>query len=96
MALRTVGLVTLPALMQLVHTFILRVERPTCTRMRWMFGFQRRFVRRWEWLTLIPKEGRLSQISQTEAIMGPWVGSDTHSVIGGLVVVARRWAGWTH
>jgi hypothetical protein len=33
-------------------------------------------VRRWEWLTLIPKEGRLSQISQTEAIMGPWVGSD--------------------
>lgn len=28
-AMRTVGLVTLPALMQLVHTFIRRVERPT-------------------------------------------------------------------
>ena len=54
--------------MQEVQTFIRLVERPTCTRMRWMFGFQRRLVRRWEWLTFIPNEGRLSQISQTEAI----------------------------
>lgn len=70
MTLRAEGLVTLPALMQLVQTFILRVVPPTWTRILWMLGFQRRLVRRCEWLTLIPKEGRLSQISQTEAIVG--------------------------
>lgn len=36
-------------------------------RTRWMLGFQRRLVRRWEWLTLIPNDGRLPQISQTAA-----------------------------
>jgi hypothetical protein len=32
-----------------------------------MFGFQRRLVRRWEWLTFMPKEGCLPQTSQTAA-----------------------------
>jgi hypothetical protein len=40
----------------------------TIARTRWMFGFQRRLLRRWEWLTRIPKDGCLPQISQTEAI----------------------------
>ncbi len=66
---RTDGLVTLPALMQRVQTFMRLVVEPTCTRMRWMFGFQRRLVRRWEWLRLMPKIGFLSQTSQTAAMV---------------------------
>ncbi|HLN06953.1 MAG TPA: hypothetical protein VK217_11785 [Acidimicrobiales bacterium] len=34
-----------------------------------MFGFHRRFVRRWEWDTFIPKLGHFPQISQTAATM---------------------------
>src|SRR5688572_21800691 len=40
----------------------------TRARTRWMFGFQRRLVRRWEWLTAMPKPGFLPQMSQTAAI----------------------------
>ena len=40
--------VTLPALMQEVHTLSRFGVRPTRARTRWMFGFQRRFVRRCE------------------------------------------------
>ena len=39
------------------------------TRTRWMFGFQRRLLRRWEWLRLMPKPGFFLQISQTEDIV---------------------------
>ncbi len=53
---------TLPALMQDVHTCSRRGAPSTTARTRWMFGFQRRFVRRWEWLMLIPKEGPLPHI----------------------------------
>ena len=35
--------------------------------MRWIFGFQRRRVRRFEWETLFPKLGPLPQISHTDA-----------------------------
>src|SRR5579863_6441449 len=42
---------------------------PTIARTRWMFGFQRRLVRRCEWETLIPKPGCLPQISHTAATM---------------------------
>ena len=35
--------------------------------MRWIFGFQRRRVRRFEWDTLLPKLGPLPQISHTDA-----------------------------
>ena len=34
----------------------------------WMFGFQRRFVRRCEWLSCMPNCGFLPQTSQTDAI----------------------------
>jgi len=33
-----------------------------------MFGFHRRFVRRWEWLIAIPNEGCLPHTSQTAGI----------------------------
>src|SRR4051794_26343317 len=43
-------------------------EPLTTARMRWMLGFQRRLVRRWEWLTAIPKDGCLPHTSQTAAM----------------------------
>ena len=61
------GLVTRPPLMQLVHTARRRGEPSTRARTFWMFGFQRRFVRRCEWLMLIPKDGFLPQSSHTAA-----------------------------
>jgi hypothetical protein len=53
--------------MQLVHTERRRGEPFTMARTRWMFGFQRRFVRMCEWLMLIPKDGFLPQSSHTDA-----------------------------
>src|SRR4029077_699022 len=41
----------------------------TTARTRWMFGFQRRLVRRCEWLSFMPKIGFLSHTSQTEDIV---------------------------
>ena len=53
----------MPAFMHLAHTFM-RVGPPSvATLILWMFGFQRRFVLRWEWLTLKPKPGFLPHIS---------------------------------
>jgi hypothetical protein len=40
----------------------------TTARIFWMLGFQRRFVRRWEWLTRMPTWGRFPQTSQTADI----------------------------
>ena len=40
----------------------------TIARTRWMFGFQRRFVRRWEWLNFMPKIGFLPHTSHTDDI----------------------------
>ena len=58
---------TLPALMQEVQE-LKRFGVPLITaRTVWMFGFQRRFVRRWECEMLLPKPGPLPQTSQTEA-----------------------------
>ena len=66
---RTGGLVTLPARMHDVQTSS-RVGAPlTSARTRWMLGFQRRLVRRWEWLMLIPNDGFLPHTSQTAAIL---------------------------
>ena len=53
--------------MQEVHTLI-RLGAPlTTARTFWMFGFQRRGVRRCECDTLLPKPGPLPHMSQTEA-----------------------------
>ena len=61
-------MVILPARMQDVHTCI-RLGLPfTSARTRWMLGFQRRLVRRWEWLMFMPNEGRFPQTSQTAAM----------------------------
>jgi hypothetical protein len=59
------GLVTLPARRQEVQTDKRQRLPSTIARTRWMFGFQRRLVRRWEWLTAIPNDGRFSQMSHT-------------------------------
>ena len=59
---------TLPALMQLVQTLRRFVEPFTEARTRWMFGFQRRFVRRCECDTDMPHDGPLPHTSQTDAI----------------------------
>src|SRR3954470_6043750 len=65
--------VTLPALMQEVHTFIrLVVPPPAGVRTVWMLGFQRRLVRRCEWDTLWPKPGPLPQTSHTLATGISW------------------------
>ena len=53
--------------MQDVQTFSRRGVLPTIMRLRWMFGFQRRGVRRCENDTLLPKPGPLPQTSHTEA-----------------------------
>src|SRR5690349_3989448 len=56
-----------------VHTFILRVLPPPAgVRTDWMFGFQRRLVRRCEWDTLWPKPGPLPQTSHTLATGHSW------------------------
>jgi hypothetical protein len=40
----------------------------TTARIFWMLGFQRRFVRRWEWLTDMPTRGRFPQTEHTADI----------------------------
>ena len=50
-----------------VHTFMRLGVRPTTARTVWMFGFQRRRVRRCECEMLLPKPGPLPHTSQTEA-----------------------------
>src|SRR5262249_6266433 len=62
------GLATLPAFRQDVHT-LTRFGAPfTIARTRCTFGFQRRFVRRCEWLSFMPKIGFLPHTSQTDDI----------------------------
>lgn len=58
--------------MHLAHTEI-RFGAPfTSALTRWMFGFQRRFERRWEWLTFIPNPGWRPQTSHTDAMVKGW------------------------
>jgi hypothetical protein len=51
-----------------VQTWIRLGLPSTMARMRWTFGFQRRFVRRCEWLTRMPNCGFLPHTSHTDAI----------------------------
>ena len=65
---RTQPRTTLPALRHEVHTLSLRtVPGATCARTGWMFGFHRRWVRRCECDTLMPKPGPLPHTSHTAA-----------------------------
>ena len=59
--------VTLPALMQEVHTFRRFGVLPTMARTVWMLGFQRRLVRTCECEIEWPKPGPLPQTSQLAA-----------------------------
>ena len=54
--------------MQLVQTLTRLVEPFNEARTRWMFGFQRRLVRRWECETDMPHDGPLPHSSHLEAI----------------------------
>ena len=56
---------TLPAFKHEVQTFSRFDVPPMTVRTVWMLGLKRRFVRRWEWETLLPNPGPLPQISQT-------------------------------
>lgn len=60
---------TLPDFRQVVHALILRT-RPglSAARTDWIFGFQRREVRRCECDTLMPKPGPLPHTSHTAAM----------------------------
>ncbi|MDH6624085.1 hypothetical protein M2271_001882 [Streptomyces sp. LBL] len=58
---------TLPALMHEVQAFTRFGVPLTTVRTRWMFGFQRRDVRRCECEMLLPKLGPLPQTSQLAA-----------------------------
>ena len=60
---------TLPALRHEVHTLRRLGVPATTARTRWMFGFQRREVRRWECEIELPKDGCLPQTSQFAATM---------------------------
>jgi hypothetical protein len=59
--------VTLPALMQEVQTLSRFGLPETVARIRWMFGFQRRFVFFLDQGTLWPNPGLLPHMSQTAA-----------------------------
>ena len=63
------GLTTLPALMHEVQTYSRFGVPSTRARTRWMFGFQRRLVRRCECETLMPHEGPFPHRSQTAAMV---------------------------
>src|SRR5436305_1799659 len=54
--------------MQEVHTSTRLTVPLTMARTRWMLGFQRRLVRRCEWLMLMPNEGCLPHTSHTDAM----------------------------
>src|SRR3954451_21966496 len=61
-----------------VHTSSFLGVLPTMARTVWMLGFQRRRVRRWEWLTDMPKPGPLPQTSQFADTVTP------RETIGGI------------
>jgi hypothetical protein len=68
-----------------VQTFMRLGVAPTRVRTRWMFGFQRRLVRRCEWEMLCPKPGPLPQTSQVAAT----VHSLGYRRLPGFIVIAQ-------
>src|SRR5690242_17626378 len=92
--------------MQLVQTLMRLGEPFTRARMRWMFGFHRRLVRRCEWLTFLPKEGCLPHTSHTDAmtespennrwwdrstIAAHYVSAPWHPSSGWVLTSSARW-----
>ena len=93
-AIRRGGFCTFPARMQDVQTLMRFGEPPTSARTRWMFGSQRRLVRRWECETFIPKFGFLPQTSQTAAMTSyPFVSHKVESMLT-KADNAGSWAEW--
>src|SRR4030065_1233664 len=81
---------TLPALRQDVQARMRRELLPSFTRMRWMWGSQRRLLRLWEWLTCFPTHGPLPQISHTNDTGGILFGNGRGGYQPGLGVAERR------
>ena len=93
-ATRRGGFCTLPARMQEVQTLMRFGEPSMSARTRWMFGSQRRLVRRWECETFIPKFGFLPQTSQTAAMTSyPFVSHKVESMLT-KADNAGSWAEW--
>jgi hypothetical protein len=88
---RRAGFVTLPARMQEVQTETRFGVPFTSARTRWMFGFQRRFVRRCECDTRIPNPGDLPQISQTAATKNTPALHDAQAMQPGSGGRTARW-----
>jgi len=60
---------TLPERMHRVHAYTCRGEPFTSAFTRFTLGFHIRFDRRWEWLTLMPKETPLSQYAHFAIVL---------------------------
>ena len=58
-----------PDFKQPVQTLTRLADPPMRARTRWMLGFQRRLVRRWECDTDMPHEGFFPHTSHTEAMV---------------------------
>jgi hypothetical protein len=68
--------------MHLVHTFILLVWPFTLALTVCRFGYQRRFVLLFAWLTLLPTIGFLPHISQTlDIVLFPSLGESLYPFI---------------
>ena len=81
-AIRRGGFCTFPARMHDVQTLMRFGEPSMSARTRWMFGSQRRFVRRWECETFIPKFGFLPHTSQTAAMTSyPFVSREVERML---------------
>ena len=65
----------LPERMQRVQTSSFFTPPPTFARTDWRLGFHRRRVRLLAWLTVLPVDGPLPQISQVRAISTPFEAS---------------------
>ena len=93
-AIRRGGFWTLPARMHDVQT-LMRFDEPLMSaRTRWMFGSQRRLVRRWECETFIPKFGFLPQTSQTAAMTSyPFVSHEVKRMLT-MPDTVGSWAKW--
>jgi hypothetical protein len=64
------ALATLPERRHLEQTQIWRTPFGVCALTRWRLGFHFFGEALWEWLTLCPKIGPFSQISQTFGMFG--------------------------
>src|SRR5947199_7672110 len=66
----------------------------TMARTRWMLGFQRRLVRRCEWLIDMPKEGCLPHTSHTDAMTRHLFRTAFRDRLEISITIWTRWNAW--